>query len=116
MLFFKLFTTGVANNFITNSLPVKCTVLLKVTEFKKRKCAYLLLACHKLWQNTSCKKRLRYSEVSGMVKHMPNGVYRFTSIDELLILVIAKDAEGNGSVLMAQSPTLQVGLRNWLNR
>jgi hypothetical protein len=33
-------------------------------------------------------------EVSGVVKHMPNGVYRFTSIDESLILVIAKDAEG----------------------
>jgi|GEM_PF-3020094 len=33
-------------------------------------------------------------EVSGIVKHMPNGVYRFTSIDESLVLVIAKDAEG----------------------
>lgn len=32
-------------------------------------------------------------EVSGTVKHMPNGVYRFTSIDESLVLVIAKDAE-----------------------
>ncbi|MFD0749715.1 hypothetical protein ACFQZS_06155 [Mucilaginibacter calamicampi] len=32
-------------------------------------------------------------QVSGVVKHMPNGVYRFTSIDESLILVIAKDAE-----------------------
>jgi len=33
-------------------------------------------------------------EVSGIVKRMPNGVYRFTSIDESLVLVIAKDAEG----------------------
>lgn len=33
-------------------------------------------------------------EVSGTVKHTPNGVYRFTSIDESLVLVIAKDTEG----------------------
>lgn len=33
-------------------------------------------------------------KVNGMVKHLPNGVYRFTSIDESLLLVIAKDAGG----------------------
>ena len=33
--------------------------------------------------------------VDGVVKHMPNGVYRFISIDDTLHLTIAKDAEGN---------------------
>jgi len=32
--------------------------------------------------------------IDGVVRNTPNGVYRFTSIDESLTLVIAKDAEG----------------------
>lgn len=33
--------------------------------------------------------------VSGVVKHMPNGVYRFISVDDTLHLTIAMDAEGH---------------------
>jgi len=46
------------------------------------------------------------SQVSGVVKHMPNGVYRFTSIDGSLILVIAKDAEGQWQRVDGTEPYL----------
>ncbi len=46
------------------------------------------------------------SQVSGVVKHMPNGVYRFTSIDGSLVLVIAKDAEGQWQRVDGTEPYL----------